>query len=79
MFKCKACAAKDDEINWLRHELEVERRTRAEAAKPGITRAVEPQVWDAAKPPEVATEPPKPPEPTFPGYEPAPPRGVEVT
>jgi hypothetical protein len=80
LFGCKACEAKDDEIRWLRHELEVERRTKAEVTKPGITRTVEPEVADHAHAARAVEkrEPPKP-QPTFPGYERFQPPEVEVT
>jgi len=78
VFDCAACKAKDDEIKWLRNELEIERRTRSEIEKPGITRTVEPDALHAREPFE--PPPPKPvSKPTFPGYEPSGPREVEVT
>ncbi len=82
LFGCKACEAKDDEIKWLRHELELERRTKAETEKPGISRHVEPEVWERTATARTVEKPPEPKkrQPTFPGYEPLPdaPK-VEVT
>jgi hypothetical protein len=76
MFECKACSAKDDEIRWLRQQLEQKQRIEAETEKPGILRQVEPKEGR-----EIPTPPEKPQvsKMTFPGYEPAPPDEVEVT
>jgi hypothetical protein len=77
LFGCEACKAKDEEIAWLRNELEIARRTMVEALKPGTTRVTEeppPRVEGVERPK------PKPAAVTFPGYEPGPPSGgVEVT
>lgn len=77
LFGCKGCESKDSEILWLRHELETERKLRAEYMKPGLSKAIEeprPKPVAAFVPPE-----PEPVEPTFPGYEPFHPRKAEVT
>jgi hypothetical protein len=75
--KCQACKAKDEELRWLRHEMEQMRKTMTEAFKPGLSRTVEEPVRKEVTPiPRAAPEPAKP---SFPGYEPyEPPWKAEV-
>lgn len=77
LFGCTACKAKDDEILWLRHELETERKLRAEYMKPGLSKAIE----EPKEKPVAAFVPPAPQtrKPTFPGYEPYVPEKAEVS
>lgn len=77
LFGCDACKAKDDEIVWLRHELEVARRTMVEALKPGTTKVVEKAETKPVEHFDRQERPKK--EPTFPGYEPTEPHEFEVT
>jgi hypothetical protein len=82
LFGCKACDSKDEEIKWLRAQLELAQRTKAEIARPGISRQVEPEVWEKTSAARTVEAPraPRKPQPTFPGYEPMPePPEVEVT
>lgn len=79
LFGCRACAAKDEEIRWLRHELEVERRAMVEMAKPGLSHVVEPEVGPKRVEIPKKEKPERKRQPTMPGYEPAPLGEVEVT